>query len=150
MKRPAGGRPHSCCRVGYSVSEDRSRPGSSEGSISPSSSTDAGRSLRRHQNLPARMVRNALGCRRHELADILGLEIRVALELVPRVVERELRDLVDLVAALEQAAGGLVAQVVKTQVLDSQDVARAGEGRTDASGLVGEDVCAASGLSLHD
>lgn len=96
------------------------------------------------------MVRSALGCRRHELADILGLEIRVALELVPRVVERELRDLVDLVAALEQAAGGLVAQVVKTQVLDPQDLTRAGEGRPDASRLVREDVCAASGLSLYD
>jgi len=55
------------------------------------------------------MVRSALGCRPRELADILGLEIRVALELVPRVVERELRDLVDLIAALEQATGGLVA-----------------------------------------
>jgi hypothetical protein len=47
------------------------------------------------------MVWSALGRRRHEVADILGHEIRVALELIPRVVERELRDLVDLVAALE-------------------------------------------------
>ena len=86
------------------------------------------------------MVRSVLRCRRHELADVLGLEIRVALELVPRVVERELRDLVYLVAAFEQAAGGLVAQIVKAQVFNSQHVARAGEGGPDASRLVGEDV----------
>ena len=108
------------------------------------------RQLRSQRNRRARMARSVLRCRRHELAEILGLEIRVTLELVPRVVERELRHLVDLVAALEQAAGGLVTQVVKTQVLDPQDVARAGEGRPDASRLVGEDVCTASGLSLHD
>jgi len=47
------------------------------------------------------MVRSALGCRRHELTEILRLQVRVALELIPRLVERELRDLMDLVAALE-------------------------------------------------
>ena len=51
-------------------------------------------------------------------------------------MERELRDLVDLVAALEQPAGGLVAQIVKAKVLDTQDMARAGEGGPDASWLV--------------
>lgn len=82
------------------------------------------------------MVRSVLRCRRHELADILGLEIRVALELVPRVVERELCDLVDLIAAFEQATGGFVPQVVEAKVLNAQDMARAREGRTDAPRIV--------------
>ena len=95
------------------------------------------------------MVRSVLRCRRRELADILGLEIRVALELVPRVVERELRDLVDLVAALEQPAGGLVAQIVKAKVLDAQDMARAGEGGPDASWLVGKDAVSYTHLDVY-
>src|SRR5580658_3418450 len=89
-------------------------------------------------------------CRCPELPQILGSQVCVALELVPRVVERELRHFVDLVAAFEQATGGLVAQVVKTEVLDPQDVARAGESRPDASRLVREDVGATFRLSLHD
>ena len=92
--------------------------------------------------------RSALRCRRYELADILGLEVRVALELVPRVVERELRDLVDLVAAFEQATRGLVPQVVEAKVLDPMDMARAREGRADASWIVGKMYALASGLRL--
>ena len=37
-------------------------------------------------------------------------------------MERELRDLVDLVSPLEQATRGLVPQVVEAQVLDPQDL----------------------------
>ena len=35
-------------------------------------------------------------------------------------MQRELRDLMDLIAAFEQAAGGLVPQIVEAQVLNSQ------------------------------
>lgn len=48
------------------------------------------------------MLRSAaLGGQRHEFTEILGPQIHVALELGPRLVERELRDLMDLIAALE-------------------------------------------------
>jgi hypothetical protein len=50
---------------------------------------------------------------RRDLAHILRPEIRVALELVPGLMERELGDLVYLVAALEQSAGGFVSQIVE-------------------------------------
>jgi len=38
-------------------------------------------------------------------------------------MERELRDLVNLIATLEQTAGGFVPQVVETQILDPKYVA---------------------------
>ena len=63
-------------------------------------------------------------------------------------MERELRDLVDLVAALKQPAGGLVTKVMEMQVIDPQDVARASKGSPDASRIVGEDARPASGLRL--
>lgn len=39
-------------------------------------------------------------------------------------------------------------QVVEMQVLNPQDIARAGKSRPDTSRTVGEDVCATSGLNM--
>jgi hypothetical protein len=72
------------------------------------------------------------GLRRPELTDALGSQIGVPLELVPRFVQREVRDLADLISALKELAGSLVAQVVKAQVLDAEHVARAARLRTIA------------------
>ena len=65
-------------------------------------------------------------------------------------MKRELRDLVDLVAALEEPAGGLVAEIMEVQILDPQDVARAGERRTDALGSYGKMYSTVRGVGLHD
>jgi hypothetical protein len=51
-------------------------------------------------------VEHSLGLR--NVPDILGPDVRVALELVPGLVEREPGDLVDLVAPLKERAGRLV------------------------------------------
>jgi hypothetical protein len=64
-------------------------------------------------------------------------------------VERELRDLLDLVAHLEQPARGFVAQIVKAQILDLQEVARAGECGPHAPGIVRKDVRACAWLGFH-
>lgn len=101
-------------------------------------------------------IRLELGERRRELAwhsdlaHVLGLEIRVALEFVPRVVKGELCHLVNLVAALEQAAGGLMPEVMEVQILDAQDTACTGKSGTDALGVVGEDVFACARLPFYD
>lgn len=65
-------------------------------------------------------------------------------------MERELRDLVNLITALEQTAGGFVPQVVETQILDPERVARACEGRSYALGVIREDVLARLRLCLDD
>ena len=83
-------------------------------------------------------------------AHILRPEIRVALELVPGLMERELRDLVNLIASLEQTAGGFVPHVVETQILDPEHVAGAGEGGTYALRVIREDVLARLRLCLDD
>src|SRR5665213_4171888 len=57
---------------------------------------------------------------RRDFAHILRPEIRVALELVPGLMARELRALVNLIATLEQTAGGFVPQIVETRILDSR------------------------------
>jgi hypothetical protein len=62
-------------------------------------------------------------------------------------MQRELRDLMNLIAALEQVAGGLVPQIVKAQVLDAEDLAGARERRADALGVVGKDVFACPRLA---
>ena len=84
--------------------------------------------------------------RRREHADVLGFQVCVALELVPGVVKRELRDLLDLVAHLEKAAGGLVAQIVKSQIGYFQKMAGTGKRCPYASGLVREDELARARL----
>src|SRR5665213_3923782 len=87
---------------------------------------------------------------RRDFAHILRPEIRVALELVPGLMQRELRDLVNLIAALEQTAGGFVPQIVETQILDPEHVAGACEGGTYALRVIREDVLAGLRLCLDD
>jgi len=87
---------------------------------------------------------------RRDLAHILRPEIRVALKLVPGLMERELRDLVNLIATLEQAAGGFVPQIVETQILDPEHVAGAREGGPHALGVIREDVLCGLRLCLDD
>src|SRR5450631_2794103 len=87
---------------------------------------------------------------RRDFAHILRSEICVALELVPGLVQRELRDLVNLLAALEQAAGGFVPQIVETQILDPEHVAGACEGGAYALRVIREDVLARLRLRLDD
>lgn len=43
-------------------------------------------------------------------------------------MERERRDLVNLIASLEQTAGGFAPQIVKSQILDPEQVAGARKG----------------------
>src|SRR5581483_3948979 len=74
----------------------------------------------------------------------------IALELIPGLMQRELRDFVDLIAALEQATRGFVSHVVKSKVGNSQYVTCRGKGISDALGFVGEGVPARMWLSLHD
>jgi hypothetical protein len=89
--------------------------------------------------------------RRHnDVAHVLGLEVRVALEFVPRVVKGELCDLVNLVAALEQAAGGLMPEVMEMQILDAEDAACTGERRADALGIKRKDVLGPARLAFYD
>ena len=85
-----------------------------------------------------------------QFADILGPEVCVAFEFVPGVVERELRDLVDLVAAFEKPTGGLVPHVMEVEVLDTQHVTGIREGIANAFGLIWKDDVAGSGLLLDD
>jgi hypothetical protein len=84
--------------------------------------------------------------RRHEFAQILGLKIRVAFEFVPGLMQRELRDFMNLVATLEQAAGRLMPQVMKAQVVNSQNPAGSRERGADALRVVGKNVFARPGL----
>src|ERR1700687_2446325 len=87
---------------------------------------------------------------RRDFAHILRPEIRVALELVPGLMERELRDLGNLIATLEQTAGGFVPQVVETQILDAEYVAGTREGGAYALRVIREDVIVRPRLCLDD
>lgn len=49
-----------------------------------------------------------------ELGDLLRPQMRIPHQLLPGGVQRELLDLMDFVTALEQAAGCLMSEVVKT------------------------------------
>jgi hypothetical protein len=59
---------------------------------------------------------------------------------LPGVVQGELCDLVNLIASLEDAISRLVPQIVESEVLDSEELARARERGSDASRVVREDV----------
>jgi hypothetical protein len=61
-----------------------------------------------------------------------------------------LRDLVDLIAALEETTGCLVPQVVEPKVDDPQYLTRARERCADASWIVGEDEVAMPGLPIDN
>jgi hypothetical protein len=65
-------------------------------------------------------------------------------------MQRELGNLVDLVAAFEQAAGGLVPQIVEAQVLNPEQIAGSCERSPDALGIVGKDVFARLGLGSNE
>jgi hypothetical protein len=80
--------------------------------------------------------------RRMNFPHIFGTEVCIPLELVPRVMERELRDLVDLIPALEKATGSLMPQVMKSEIYDSKDMAGSCECSADALRLVREYVLA--------
>src|SRR6516162_10906772 len=95
-------------------------------------------------------VQRGQGRGRSELADALGPQVGVPLELVPRFVQRELCHLVDLISALKQLASCLVTQVVKAKILDAEHVAGPGEGGADALGIVRKDAGARPRLVLDD
>jgi CubicO group peptidase (beta-lactamase class C family) len=57
---------------------------------------------------------------------------------------------VDLIAALEEATGRLMPQVMESKVCDPQYLTRARERRADASGIVGEDEFGVRGLPFDD
>lgn len=64
------------------------------------------------------------GDRLTDFAQLLGAKIGVAFALVPRFVQRQLRYFVDLVPALEQATRCFMAQIVKAQAMNPQELAR--------------------------
>ena len=55
-------------------------------------------------------------------------------------MQRELSDLMDLVAALEQSAGSFVPEVMEAQILNPQKAAGPRERGTNALGVIREDV----------
>jgi hypothetical protein len=59
----------------------------------------------------AELVRIRSGLR--DFTDLLGTKIGVPLQLIPRLMKRELSDFMNLVAALKQTAGRFVSQIVK-------------------------------------
>jgi hypothetical protein len=65
-------------------------------------------------------------------------------------MERELRDLVNLIASLEQTAGGFVPQIVETQSLDPEHMAGACERGTYALWVIREDKLSRLRLCLDE
>lgn len=84
-------------------------------------------------------------CEDDDLAQILRAGVGAALELIPRAVERELGDLLYGVTQLEEAARGLVPQVVEAQIEDAEDLAC-----VDTLGVARKDVAAQTRLVLND
>jgi len=64
--------------------------------------------------------------------------------------KRELGDLVDVIPEFEQPADRLMAQIVKSQILNSKDAAGTGERIANAFRVVWENVPGVLGLSMHD
>lgn len=85
-----------------------------------------------------------------EFPYVLWTQICIALELVPGVVKRELGDFVDLVTPLKQAARRLVAQVMETQILNTEEMTGSCEGSASALWVVREDELHVLGLALDD
>jgi hypothetical protein len=81
---------------------------------------------------------------------VLWSEVGVTLQLVPRLVQRELRDLMNLIAALEQPAGRFVPQIMEAQVADSKNLACPSECRTNALGIARKDVLAGPRVRFDD
>lgn len=77
-------------------------------------------------------------------------QVGVARQLVPRIMKRKLRHLMDLVSAFKEPARGLVPQVMEMEVINSQNVTCARERRADAVRVKGEDEPLALRLLLHD
>jgi hypothetical protein len=75
---------------------------------------------------------------RGDIADVLRTKIRVALELIPRLVQRELSHFVDLIAALESSARGLMPKVMEAKIGDSQNFARTRECCAERRGSYGK------------
>ena len=64
--------------------------------------------------------------------------MRVALQHLPVFVAGNHGDVLDVPVGLEQAADGLVAQVMKMQVLDAEIAADATETGTDRAAVIGK------------
>lgn len=65
-------------------------------------------------------------------------------------MQRELRHLVDLIAALKEPARGLVPEIVEAKAFDAQELACARERGPDRLGIVREDQFAAALLAIDD
>jgi hypothetical protein len=65
-------------------------------------------------------------------------------------MQRELSDLLNLVPIFKQSARCLMPQVVEAQVLNSEEVARTRERRSNTLRLIRENVLARARLPLHD
>lgn len=65
-------------------------------------------------------------------------------------MQRELRHLMNLASALEQAAGGFVPQIVEAQIRNAEQLAGPRERGVDALGVVREDVLVCPGLGGDD
>src|SRR5690349_5494424 len=65
-------------------------------------------------------------------------------------MQRELGNFMDLVATLEQAAGGFVPQIMETQILNSQEVAGSRERGADALGVVRKNMLTCLRLCLDE
>ncbi|MDQ1291141.1 MAG: hypothetical protein QG615_943, partial [Nitrospirota bacterium] len=61
-------------------------------------------------------------------------------------MQRELGNLVNLVAALEQPADGLMPQIMKTQILNSQKTTGSRECGANAFSVIGKNAVACFGL----
>jgi hypothetical protein len=81
---------------------------------------------------------------------VFRAQVGVALKLVPGIVERKLRHLVDLISPFKQSARGLVPQVMEMEVINPEDVTGTRERGPDTIRVKGEDELLALCLVLHD
>lgn len=65
-------------------------------------------------------------------------------------MQRELGHLVNLIAAFEETASAFMAHVMKSQIYNSKDMARASKRSTDALGVVRKNVFVCFGLTLNN
>ena len=65
-------------------------------------------------------------------------------------MQRELSDLVNHISSFKQSAGGLVSPIVKSQILDAENLARTCKSGADTFGVVRKNPVVSSWLSSDD